>query len=103
MTTAPEPTDWQSMASAPRDGTRILVALRASEQGPAEVDVVKWVKSDRFGEEIWLATDSERDAPVTYPDADLEGWMPLPTALPKLRSARTGEPREADEQDGSAI
>lgn len=90
---------WQPMASAPRDGTRILVAVNASEQGPAEVDVVRWAKPERNAEECWVATDSDADSPVVYAPGELSSWMPLPTPLPRLRS-RAPDPGEAD---GSAI
>jgi hypothetical protein len=91
---------WRPMASAPRDGTRILVAVSASEQGPAEVDVVRWAKPDRNGEECWVATDSDAESPVAYAPAELSSWMPLPTPLPRLRSTGRSDPGEAD---GSAI
>ena len=32
-----EPTGWRHMSSAPMDGSRILVTVRSSEQGGAEV------------------------------------------------------------------
>jgi hypothetical protein len=90
---------WRSMDSAPRDGTRILVALTASEQGPAEVDMVRWARPERNAEECWLATDSDAGSPVVYSSSDLSSWMPLPSPMPRLRS-RPGGP---DETDGSAI
>jgi len=34
--------EWRSMESAPKDGTAVLASVRASEQGPAEIDVVRW-------------------------------------------------------------
>ena len=40
---------WRAMATAPRDGTRILVTTRPVEQGPAEVDMAYWAPADRFG------------------------------------------------------
>ena len=36
----PEFSKWAPMSTAPRDGTLVLVAIHASEQGPAEVDAV---------------------------------------------------------------
>ena len=47
-----EPIRWRNMLSAPRDGSRILVTIRASEQGPGAVDLVYWSKGDRFGAEL---------------------------------------------------
>lgn len=99
-----EPADWQPMATAPRDGTRILVTVRASEQGPAEVDVVKWARPGVADAAGWLATDSDPDARIVYAEAELVSWMPLPAVLPALRSVRVavGEPPPG-EMDGSAI
>ena len=94
--------DWRPMATAPRDGTRILVTIRASEQGPAEVDVVRWARPGVADEAGWLATDSDAEARIRYAEAELVSWMPLPAVLPALRSARpaAGPP---DEMDGSSI
>ena len=100
---------WQDMASAPKDGTRILVAVRESEQGPAEVDVVRWAKPDRSAEERWMAVDSDPGCVITYEEAELSFWMPLPIPLPRLRSVRSGaapdpaKPGTQDEMEGSGI
>jgi hypothetical protein len=106
----PDFAEWKPIASAPKDGTRVLVAVRASEQGPAEVDVVRWAKPEPAGEECWIATDSDPGARVIYADAELTRWMPLPTALPPLRSTRVAPsraepagPYDNEEMDGSAI
>jgi hypothetical protein len=101
----PDFIEWRPMPTAPKDGARILVTVRASEQGPAEVDVVKWARQERSGEAGWIATDSDPAARIIYADAELSAWMPLPTVLPKLRSVRvaTGEPYSGEESDGSAI
>lgn len=99
---------WQDMASAPRDGTRILVELRASEQGPAEVDMVRWARPDRAGEPCWMATDSDPGVPIIYAEGELAGWMALPSPLPKLRTGAAGlrvstARAEPDEIGGSGI
>jgi hypothetical protein len=96
---------WKPMASAPRDGTLVLVRIRASEQGPDEHDMVRWARSARTGEDAWVATDSDPFARVAYADNELAAWMPLPTQLPKLRSAkRAAEPvATPDETDGSGV
>ena len=96
---------WQPMATAPRDGTLVLVKVRATEQGPGEMDMVRWAKSARSDEESWVATDSDPFARIAYADNELAAWMPLPTQLPKLRSARTAptESPAADETDGSGV
>ena len=84
-------------------------ALRASEQGPAEVDAVRWAVSARSGEEEWVANDSDPFARVAYGEGELAGWSPLPTQLPRLRSERlaAGDPPPAsdapDEEGGGGI
>ena len=101
--------DWQPMASAPRDSGPILVAVRASEQGPAEVDVVRWEKLEHGAEECWIADDSASGIPIIYAEAELVGWRPLPTPLPKLRSGKaySADPARvasrSDEMAGSGI
>jgi hypothetical protein len=98
---------WASMSTAPRDGSLVLVRLRASEQGPAEVDAVRWAVSARSGEEGWVANDSDPFARVAYGEGELAGWSPLPTQLPPLRSTRLAAgdppPPAADEEDGGGI
>jgi hypothetical protein len=97
------------METAPRDGTLVKVWLKASEQGPAQMDIVRWAKSARSEEGAWLASDSDQVARVIYSDADLECWVPLPTQLPT--TGRTGEiaPRpgaidtDSGEIDGGGI
>jgi hypothetical protein len=97
---------WARMATAPRDGTLVLARIRASEQGPAEVDAVRWARSARSGEEGWVANDSDPFARVVYADSELSGWMPLPTQVPEGRSSQvTGAAPQTsvDETDGSSI
>jgi len=84
---------WLQMASAPTDGSKVLVSVRASEQGPAEIDVARWAKPDPASEECWIAADSNPNCVIIYADAELIGWMPLPATLPQLRSARNGAER----------
>ena len=102
----PQPT-WASMRTAPRDGTLVLVRIRATEQGPAEVDAVRFAQSARSGEEGWVANDSDPFARVVYAEGELAAWMPLPTQLPKLRSARDTPPalpgEAVEEGDGSGM
>ena len=95
---------WQSMKTAPRDGTLVLVKVRATEQGPGEFDMVRWAQSARSEEEAWVAADSDPFARIVYAEGELAYWMPLPSQLPTLRSAcaASGEPPPAgDETDGS--
>jgi hypothetical protein len=96
------------METAPRDGTLVKVWLKASEQGPAQMDVVRWTES-RSGEGAWVASDSDQFARVFYSDADLECWVPLPTQVPAGRrqgdGGRTGRAIDTDsgEVDGGGI
>ena len=100
---------WASMTTAPRDGSLVLVHVRASEQGPAEIDAVRWAVSARSGEEGWVANDSDPFARVAYGEGELAGWSPLPTQLPLLRSQRlaAGAPAPSsdapDEEGGGGI
>lgn len=96
----------QPMRTAPRDGSLVLVAIRATEQGPEEFDMVRWASSARSGEEGWVATDSDPEARVVYATAELAGWMPLPTQVPKLRAHPAPTPPAEDdtpEGDGSGM
>lgn len=89
---------WRDMATAPRDGSRVLVEIRPSEQGAAEVDMVRWARPDRSGDECWVSSDSDPACLVTYAETELSGWMPLPNPVPRLRSRRG-----PDEMGGSGI
>ncbi len=75
-----EPEGWRHIATAPKDGTRVLVTVRSSEQGPAEVDVAYWARADQFGIEGWRSGDSHPGNIVAYADPELKCWMPLPKA-----------------------
>jgi hypothetical protein len=97
--------EWRPMATAPKDGTRILAALRASEQGPAEVDVVRWARSSPGGEKSWIAADSDPTLVIVYAEVELTHWMPLPSPVPKLRPTRTAghrKPGSFDEEMGGS-
>jgi hypothetical protein len=95
---------WQTMAGAPKDGTRVLVLIRATEQGPAEVDVARWSRPEPSGEECWVASDSDHECVIAYAEAELTSWMPLPSTLPKLRVPFRGAvPPEEEEMSGSGI
>ena len=107
MTTA-DSDDWRTIATAPRDGSQILVAVRASEQGPAEVDVVCWSRAERAEENGWVATDSRPGLSLIYAEAELTGWMPLPTPMPPLHTLRArlsaaSGTNDGGEMDGSSI
>ena len=98
---------WQPMAKAPKDGTRILVTIRSTEQGDAEVDVVRWNKPSRDGDFCWMSTDSSRDCPIAYENWELAFWMPLPSGMPLVRTpglaAQLPPAPKSEEFDGSGI
>ena len=85
---------------APRDGTRILVTVRASEQGAADVDVAHWARSDQFGAEGWRSADSHPGQIIGYAEPELKCWMPLPKAG---SAARPTPWEEGEELFGSGI
>ena len=86
---------WRHMASAPKDGARILVTVGVSEQGPAQVDVAYWARADQFGIEGWRSADSHPGQIFSYADPELVCWMPMPGAgtatMPKPFDAASGE------------
>ena len=102
-----EDTDlWRHMSTAPRDGSRILVTVRPSEQGPAEVDVAYWATADQFDNEGWRAADSAPGRVIGYPEPELKCWMPLPQASLGTSPASMPTPWEGDDTeqlDGSGI
>jgi hypothetical protein len=77
--------NWRAMTEAPRDGARVIVAIRRSEQGPAEVDVARWAPPGRAQEPCWIAADSDRDCLIVYDESELACWMPLPSTSDGLR------------------
>jgi hypothetical protein len=106
MTSAAGSNEWQSMASAPKDGTLVLVAIRESEQGPAQVDVARWAKPARGNEKCWVSAESAADLPIIYAEGELAFWMPLPTNVPRMRSgaiASSKLPQVPGEIEGSGI
>lgn len=101
-------TRWRHMSSAPKDGSRILVTVRSSEQGAAEVDVAYWARADQFGIEGWRAADSSPGQIFAYADPELQCWMPLPTASQDAGTDEGGLPEpwagdDAEELYGSGI
>jgi hypothetical protein len=73
-----EANPWRHMKNAPRDGSRILVTVRPTEQGPVEIDVAYWSRADQFGIEGWRSADSHPGHIIGYADPELKCWMPLP-------------------------
>ena len=99
-----EPDRWRHMSSAPRDGSRILVTIRPTEQGPAEVDVAYWARADHFGEEGWRAFDSLPGRMIGYAEPELKCWMPFPDAnLSRSSMPSPWEGEDAEQLDGSGI
>lgn len=95
---------WRHMTSAPKNGNRILVTIRSSEQGPAEVDLAYWSKGDQFGPEGWRASDSSPGRIVEYTEAELKCWMPVPSANDNsLSMPFPWEGEDERELDGSGI
>ncbi len=97
---------WKGMASAPKDGSRIIVVIRASEQGGSDIDVVHWARPTRGrSDECWLSTESSADCPINYEDWEVTFWMPLPSSLPPVRSPDLTSrlPPIPKESDGSGI
>jgi hypothetical protein len=102
--TMDEPGRWRNMQTAPRDGSRILVTIRPSEQGPGAVDVAYWSNGDQFSGEAWRSSDSTPGRIVEYAEPELKCWMPMPTANLDLGSFPTPwEGEDAPELNGSGI
>jgi hypothetical protein len=99
-----EPDRWRPMPGAPKDGSRILVTIRPSEQGPAEVDVAYWAHGDRFGAEGWRSSDSSPGRIIEYPETELKCWMPMPSAnLERTSFPSPWHGKDGKELDGSGI
>lgn len=95
---------WRSMAFAPKDGTRVLVTVRASEQGEASVDTAYWARSARAADAGWRAADSHPDCVIAYQEAELMGWAPMPSPGGASASLPTPmRPGEIAESGGSGI
>ena len=99
---------WRPMITAPKDGTRIIVVIRQSEQGPADIDVVRWAQARRSGELCWTSTDSSHDCAIMYDDWEVANWMPLPSTMPSVRTPDMAArlpavPRLGEEIGGSGI
>lgn len=88
---------WLPMATARRDGERILVTVRGGEQGPAEVDTVRYQTTRGSAERSWVATDTGQEALVTYDEDELVAWMPWPQ--PTAHSPALDLPAPADAAD----
>jgi hypothetical protein len=78
----PEPQGWQSIETAPRDGTQILIWIVGIEPRPR---IAYW--ADRGMEYGWFGLQSQHllGVPVTH-------WMPLP--VPPVASPASPEGEE---------
>ncbi len=96
---------WRPMSTAPKDGTRILVTVRPTEQGPADVDMAYWARADQFDAEGWRAADSNPGCVIAYAEPELKCWMPLPQYGSAGSRADLPKPHEGDEvmEDGAGI
>ncbi|CUX68297.1 MULTISPECIES: hypothetical protein [Agrobacterium] len=95
---------WRHMASAPKNGERILVTIRSSEQGSSQVDLAYWSQGDQYGWEGWRAADSSPGRIVEYSEPELKCWMPMPSAdIDDLSIPTPWEGEDARELDGSGI
>jgi len=101
-----EPDRWRHMRNAPRDGSRILVTIRPTEQGPGAVDLAYWSNGDQFGGEAWRSSASAPGRIIEYAEPELKCWMPIPSADPdrmSLPSPWKGKDTQELEVDGSGI
>ena len=64
--------DWQDISTAPKDGTRVLVAARGM------VEAARWTNGG-YGAWGWHNAYSEREDPWEGNRLDATHWMPLPT------------------------
>lgn len=95
---------WRHMRTAPRDGNRILVTIRPSEQGPGAVDLVYWSKGDQYGAESWRSSDSAPGRIIEYVESELKCWMPMPSAdVSPIAALEAWTGKDEKELDGSGI
>jgi hypothetical protein len=95
---------WRHMQTAPRDGSRILVTIRPSEQGPGTVDLAFWSNGDQYGAEAWRSSDSAPGRIIEYAEPELKCWMPMPSAdVDNMTVPPAWEGRSKLELDGSGI
>ena len=99
---------WRPIKSAPKDGSRIIVAIRASEQGTADVDIVRWSRPRKAADDCWVSTDSTHDCTIIYDEREVVNWMPLPDSMPGVRTPNLAStlpdfPRNGQETGGSGI
>ena len=103
-----EPARWRPMRTAPKDGSRILVTIRPSEQGAGAVDLVFWASADAHGGDAWRSSDSAPGRVIEYAEPELKCWMPLPAVEPSTADEPPSRPaawtgKDEAELDGSGI
>ena len=103
-----EEMQWRSMASAPKDGSRVIAVIRGSEQGAADVDIIRWAQTRNSADACWISSDSTHDCAIVYEDWEVVNWMPLPSTMPAIRtpymrSKLPDFPRDGEEIGGSGI
>ena len=103
-----ESMQWRSMASAPKDGSRVIVVIRGGEQGTADIDVVRWMRPRNAPDCCWVSTDSTHDCAIVYEDWEVVHWMPLPLTMPGVKTPNMASklpdfPRDGQEIGGSGI
>ena len=99
-----DPDRWRHMRTAPRDGSRILVTIRPSEQGPGAVDLVFWSNGDQFGGEAWRSSDSAPGRIIVYAEPELKCWMPMPSVdVDRMTLPSAWKGKDDEELDGSGI
>ena len=99
---------WRPIASAPRDGSRIIAVIRGGEQGGADIDVVRWALTRGNADPCWVSSDSTFNCTVAYGDGELTHWMPLPSSMPGRKTPGMASqlpefPRGGEEIGGSGI
>lgn len=90
----------QSMDTAPKDGTLILI-WRETRWSEDEFAVVRWDEHDFYGH-IWIVHDGKNDHALRGPDPEL--WWPLnrPSPSPPAAEGKSeGEPSEVVDRGGA--
>lgn len=66
--------EWRSIETAPKDGTRILLAMKHVNPEPDDVnvDIGAWGKRDWNKEEMWCMAGGDGWRHATH-------WMPIPS------------------------
>lgn len=83
-------TDWQSIATAPRDGTIIDLWMRSyfwNADGNRQVAVEMRIPDAKWFDNQWTNADGNpHDYLEGFPDAEIEYWRSVPTPPPEASS-----------------